>query len=118
MRIAGFIASLTGGIGAGALGLSWLRGTGCHKSEGLGSLLPGNDPVVLAGYLLIVALVLGCIGGLYLLQRRGNLAGPLLLAGGVAPGLIEPRAFVVTFLLILAGLIAQGVGRRQHQGIG
>lgn len=110
MRIAGFITSMLGAIGAGGLGLSWLRNASCREAHGsVDSWLPGGDPVILSAYLLVVALVLACIGGLFVLQGRQRTSGTLLLIAGIGPGLIEPRAFVVTFLLILAGLIAHGL---------
>ena len=40
-----------------------------------------------------------------------NLSGIPLLLAGVVPGLLEPRAFVATFLLVFAGLLAASLPR-------
>jgi hypothetical protein len=97
MRLVSFGTSLVGAIGAGALGLSWLR-----------SGPAGMPSVVIAGYLLVTALALGCIAGMLILQRRDRIAAPLLLAAGLLPGLVEPKAFVVTFVLVLAAFLTTG----------
>ncbi len=97
MRLVGFGISLVGAVGAGALGLSWLRAA----PHGLPS-------VAIAGYLLVLALVLGCVAGMLILQRRDRIAAPMLLGCGLAPGLVEPKAFVVTFLLVLAAFLTTG----------
>jgi hypothetical protein len=97
MRLFSFGISLAGAIGSGALGLSWLRAAPSDFSS-----------VAIAGYLLVLSLVLGCIGGMLILQRRDRFAAPLLLAIGLAPGLAEPKAFVVTFLLVLAAFLTTG----------
>jgi hypothetical protein len=97
MRLVSFGISLVGAVGSGALGLSWLRAA----PSGLSS-------VAVAGYLLVLSLVLGCIAGMLVLQRRDRIAAPLLLACGLLPGLAEPKAFVVTFVLVLAAFLTTG----------
>ena len=63
------------------------------------------------GYVLIAALVVACVGGLLILQRRTRFAAAALGAAGIIPGLLEPRAFVATFLLVFAGLLAASLPR-------
>ncbi len=101
-RLVCIVASLAGGIGAGALGLSWLRGSTRHPSE---PLAWGVDTTTAAAYLLLGALLAGCIGGALVLQGRARLATAVLCTAGLLPGLLEPRAFVVTFALVFAGLV-------------
>ncbi len=57
------------------------------------------------GYVLLAALTAACIGGMLVLQGRSRAASALLCAAGIIPGLVEPRAFVATFLLVFAGLL-------------
>jgi hypothetical protein len=97
MRLVSFGISLVGAVGAGALGLSWLR-----------TAPVGLPSVAIAGYLLVAALVLGCIAGMLILQRRDRIAAPLLLGVGLLPGIVEPKAFVATFLLVLAAFLTTG----------
>jgi hypothetical protein len=95
MRYVSFGISVVGAVGAGTLGLSWLRG------------MPATNTVI-AAYVLVLALVVGSIGGMLILQRRDRLAATVLLAAGFLPGLFEPKAFVATFLLVLAGFLTTG----------
>ena len=100
MRFVKFGISLVGAVAAGALGLSWLR---TPPSPGA-----WPQPIELASYLLVVALVVGCIGGMLILQRRDRIAAPVLLVAGFLPGIVEPKAFVATFVLVLAGFLTTG----------
>jgi hypothetical protein len=103
VRTTALIASLLGAVASGALGLSWLQDATRMERE-----TPHLGQIVLASHALVAALVLGCVAGVFILQGRHRLAGTLCLAAGVAPGMLEPRAFVVTFLLLMAGLMAYG----------
>ena len=106
MKICGFILAVLGSTAAGGLGLAWLRGTGCRDMARTSTLwLPSIDPTLAGAYLLIAALVIGCVAATMLLHGRGRLPAALLISAGLAPGLVEPKAFVVTFVLILAGLL-------------
>lgn len=100
MRLVSFGISLVGAVGAGALGLSWLRAAPLNATA--------NCPLLIAGYLLVLSLVLGCIGGMLILQNRERIAATLLLVAGLLPGLFEPKAFVVTFVLVLAAFLTTG----------
>jgi hypothetical protein len=123
VRTIGFILSVLGATAAGGLGLSWLRGTSCSDhSHGVSlASLTAFDPTIVGAYLLVVSLVLGCIAGTMILQGRGRLASAMLICAGLTPGLVEPKAFVVTFVLILAGLLAYGIRRNpvgEHPTLG
>lgn len=105
MRWFSFFVSLAGSIASGALGLSWLR-AGLTRSTG--PLSWGGHTMELGAYALLAALVFGCLAGLLILRGRTRYAAPLLLACGLLPGLIEPKAFVVTFVLVLAAFLPTG----------
>jgi hypothetical protein len=110
VRITGLIFSLLGAVAAGTLGLSWLQDAARFEREAMLARAVGVDTghLTLASYALVGALVLGCVAGAFILQGRCRLAGALCLAAGIAPGMLEPKAFVVTFLLIMAGFLAYG----------
>jgi hypothetical protein len=96
------VAAMVGGVAAGALGLSWLRspppGSSWSMATGLGT-----------GYALLAALAVACIGGVMVLQGRNRVAAIVLCTAGLVPGLLEPRAFVGTFVLVFAGLLASSL---------
>jgi hypothetical protein len=109
VKTSGFILAVLGSTAAGSLGLSWLRGTGCAPIARTTDSWPlVFDATLLGGYLLVAALVAGCISATMIVQNRTRLAGALLTSAGVIPGLVEPKAFVVTFVLIFAGLLTWG----------
>lgn len=116
MRITALIFSLLGAIAAGTLGLSWLQDAARFQSEAMVAQAVGVDVdrLLLASYTLVGALVLGCVASAFTLQGRSRLAGSLCLAAGIAPGMLEPKAFVVTFLLIMAGFLAYGSAPNGH----
>lgn len=93
------VATVVGGLAAGLMGLSWLDspppGSAWSMATGVGT-----------GYALLTALAAACAGALLVLQGRGRPASILLFSAGVVPGLLEPRAFVATFVLVFAGLLA------------
>ena len=64
-----------------------------------------------SGYTLLIALAVACVGGLMVFQGRNRIASIVLCSAGVVPGLLEPRAFVATFLLVFAGLLAASLPR-------
>jgi hypothetical protein len=110
MKISGFILAIVGAAAAGGLGLSWLRGAGCREvARVTTSWLPAIDSTLVGAYLLVAALVIGCVAATIILQGRGRVASALLISAGLTPGLVEPKAFVVTFVLILAGLLTWGM---------
>jgi|GEM_PF-2152398 len=101
-------AAMVGGVAAGAMGLSWLTtpppGSTWSMATGAGT-----------AYALFAALAVSCIGGVMVLQGRNRAATIALCSAGVIPGLIEPRAFVATFLLVFAGLLASTLPRLRKQ---
>lgn len=97
---------MVGGVAAGAMGLSWLR---TPPPSSTWSMTTGMG----TAYVLIAALGAACIGGLLVLQQRGRAASVVLCSAGIVPGLLEPRAFVATFLLVFAGLLAGSLPRRR-----
>ncbi len=106
------VASMTGGVAAGAMGLTWLR-----VPPALGPSVWGVDVAIITAYALLAALLVACFGGVLVLQGRTRLAAILLCAAGIVPGMIEPRAFVATFLLVFAGLLAPPPRRLAHRRI-
>lgn len=100
------VAAMAGGVAAGAMGLSWLSAPPPSSSW---SLTTG----VGTAYVLLAALAAACIGGLLVLQGRSRVASVVLCAAGIVPGLVEPRAFVATFLLVFAGLLTSSLPKRR-----
>lgn len=104
---------LLGGIAAGHLGLRWLDGAA--RQRGILGLSPvaEHEAVMLsvAAYVMVAAMVAAAVGGLLAWQQRGRAAGTVLLFAGVVPGIVDLRAFVVTCVLILAAMLAYGIGR-------
>lgn len=99
------VAAMAGGVAAGAMGISWLQ---APPPASQWSMLTG----VATGYALLGSLACACAGALLVLQGRHRVAGLVLSTAGVLPGLLEPRAFVATFLLVFAGLIASSLPSR------
>ena len=99
------VAAMAGGVAAGAMGLSWLNapppGSSWSMTTGAGT-----------GYVLLASLAAACIGALLVLQDRGKVASIVLCSAGLLPGLVEPRAFVATFLLVFAGLLTSSLPKR------
>lgn len=98
------IALIVGAIGGsfcGALGLEWMRDLAHQQAI-------GQDPlrVQIAAYALMLALVGGVAGGFLALGNRGRWAATIFLIAGIVPGLIDPRAFVVTCVLVLGGILS------------
>lgn len=103
---------LAGAAGAGHLGVRWL-GEAARRQIALGpSVIAGHDVVLLsvAAYTLLGAMVAGLLGSVLAWQRRGRAAGTLLLTAGLVPGILDLRAFVITCVLILAGMLGYGLG--------
>ncbi len=100
------VAAMVGGVAAGAMGLSWL-------SEPPPSSSWAMTTGVGTGYVLLAALAAACVGGLLVLQGRCRVASVVLCAAGLVPGLVEPRAFVATFLLVFAGLLTSALPKRR-----
>jgi len=100
------VATMVGGVAAGAMGLSWLStpppSSSWSMTTGVGT-----------GYVLLAALAAACVGGLLVSQGRCRVASVVLCAAGILPGLVEPRAFVATFLLVFAGLLTSSLPKRR-----
>ena len=100
-HLACIIASTVGGVAAGAMGLDWLQSPPLPASSSL-----GVETSEAAAWSLVAALLAAIVGCSLLLLRRNRAAAIVLFTAGLVPGLLDPRAFVVTFLLVFAGLIA------------
>ena len=104
-RLVCMIAATIGGVGSGALGLHWMtRPPVAPLME-----LPFG---LSAAYLLIGALLAACVATALVLHGRLRVAAVTLCAAGIVPGLFEPRAFVVTFALVFAGLVTPTTSAR------
>ncbi len=103
------LASMAGGIASGAMGLSWLA----QPPSGASWAFTSDA----TAYLLLATLVAACVGGLLVLQSRTRWAVVVLCSAGVVPGVLEPRAFVATFLLVFAGLLASSLPRGPRSAV-
>jgi hypothetical protein len=97
------------------MGLLWL-------SEALRPHIPAARDVVtepalaLAGAAaLLLAMIVGLFGSMLAQRPHPRGAAACLLAAGLLPGLLDPRAFVVTSLTCLAGLLAASLEPRRRR---
>ena len=95
-----------GGVAAGTLGLRWLQEV-ARRQIALGPAAAVDHPTVL---LSVAAYAL--LGAVLAWRGRGHTAGTLLLVAGLVPGILDLRAFLVTCVLILAGMLAYGLPGR------
>jgi len=103
-----------GGVAAGTLGLRWLQEV-ARRQIALGPAAAVDHPTVLlsvAAYALLGAMVAALLGAVLAWRGRGHTAGTLLLVAGLVPGILDLRAFLVTCVLILAGMLAYGLPGR------
>src|SRR5207249_4347403 len=94
---------------AGYLGWKWFSDS--RQVGALAELLPEAEKaefnrLVYASYILMGAAVAGVLGAVLVYMRKGMIAGLLMLAMGIAPGVLAPKAFVFSSVLILAGALA------------
>lgn len=103
------ILGLVGGLAAGHLGLRWIEHAA--RLQGTATAVTEHQAVLMAltGYVLVAAMVSAVLGSLLAWQQRGRYAGTVLLLSGIVPGVFDLRAFVVTCVLILAGMLAYGL---------
>lgn len=108
MRTVALVLGCCGGLACSVLGLQWFRDAARQSAYPALAALLGQDPwrLELAAYAMLAAFAAGVLGGILAYQNRGRAATALLLGGGILPGLIDPRAFVVTCVLILAGILS------------
>ncbi len=111
-----WVVSSAGAVGAVAaclMGVMWLSDALRPQVPALGQV--GDDPVAtLAAAAALLAATIASVIGSVLAQRpdpRGT--ATMLLLAGLVPGLIDPRAFVVTWLICLAGMLATSLEPRQ-----
>lgn len=104
MRIAGLILGILGGLSAGLLGAVWISDVNSVDPEM--AALVDMSGMLTAGYLLVLALVLGISGGVLALRGKGRWAAGLMIPAAVAPAFLQPSALVFTFLLLLAGILS------------
>lgn len=108
MRTIALLLGSCGGIGCSVLGVQWLREAARYQEFPAVAALVGQDPgrLQLTAYLMLAALAAGIVGGILAYQNRGRAAAVVLLTAGVLPGILDARAFVVTCVLILAGILS------------
>ena len=107
MRRVGLILGGVGGLACGALGVHWLGEAERSEANPVLAYALGRDPeqLKLAAILLVAAMLAGVLGGIAAHRSRSRAAGVLMVIAGALPGIIDPRAFVATCVLILAGLL-------------
>lgn len=113
------LLGLLGAAGAGHLGLRWLEQV-ARRQAAAGPLAVEHEAVLLsvAAYALLGAMVAAVLGSVLAWQRRGRTAGTILLTAGLVPGILDLRAFMVTCVLILAGMLAYGLYGRSRMVTG
>lgn len=106
-------AGAAGAVAAGLMGLMWLSDALRPQVPALGRM--GDDPVVAlaASAALLLAMIAGIVGSVLAQRPDPRGAATTLLLAGLVPGLIDPRAFVVTWLICLAGTLATSLEPRQ-----
>lgn len=107
MRRVGLILGGVGGLACGALGVHWLGEAERTEANPVLAYALGRDPeqMKLAAILLVAAMLAGLLGGIAAHMSRSRSAGVLMLIAGALPGIIDPRAFVASCVLILGGLL-------------
>ena len=115
MRIAAFILAILGGLAAAALGITWLDDLDKYKESLELAEQAGISftSLRISAYLLLTGLLTGIAGGVLALQRKGKIAAAVLIGSATAPAILEPKALVFTFLLLVAGLLALGAKPKQ-----
>lgn len=108
VRHAGVIIAVLGGIVSGALGLTWLRDVARYELGSHFVDVREVEQLSWAGYALVLALVAASVSAVLAVHGRRKIAGTTLLVAGLAPGLLDLRAFIATWLLILAGVLLHG----------
>ena len=108
VRHAGVIIAVLGGIVCGALGLTWLRDVARYELGSHFMDVRELRQLSWAGYTLLASLVASSVSAVLAAHERRKLAGMVLLVAGLAPGLIDLRAFIASWLLILAGILLHG----------
>lgn len=115
MRIAVLILAILGAIGAGILGVIWVSDYESGKDlVNLAGALGGEEAVDvdefhrlgIAAYMLLVAALLGVVGGILAFLGKGKIAGAIMLVGVAIPGFLAPMSLVFSGLLALAGVLA------------
>lgn len=108
MRTIALVLGASGGLASALLGLQWLDQASRQRSYATLAAAIGQDPgrLEIAAYMLVAALIAGVFGGILAYRGEGKTAAVVLLVGGLAPGLVDPRAFVVTCVLVLAGILS------------
>ena len=100
--------AIIGALAAGTLGVTWLWDASAREVYAAAGSPQSAGPPVVAAYLLLAALAVGCAASVFAHEGRPRLAGSLLIGIGILPGMFEPKAFIVTFVLLLAGILIYG----------
>jgi hypothetical protein len=121
MRVVVLIIALLGAVASGFLGYKWfsdsrsdeyklarqLAGAAAESgSEEAKAKVAEVDRLVTASYFLMAAFALGIAGGILAYTGRGLIAGVILLAASIVPGILAPKSFVFSCPLLLAGLLS------------
>jgi len=120
MRIVGLILGVIGGLLAGVLGLTWLRDASRMRelvdaARSLGVDTGEVDKLVIAAYILLVAMVVGIAAGVLAFKGKGKIAAALMIISAIAPALFAPKALVFTFILLLGGLLSLAAKPKVNQ---
>jgi hypothetical protein len=111
MRITSLILGVIGGLLAGTLGLTWMQDANRMReliaaARNLGVDTGEVDKLIIAAYILLVAMVVGIVAGVLAFKGKGKIAAPLMILGAIAPAFFAPKALVFTFILLLGGLLS------------
>ncbi len=111
MRIVGLILGVLGGLLAGMLGITWMRDANRMRelvdaARNLGVDTGEVDKLIIAAYILLVAMIVGLVAGVLAFRGKGKIAAPLMILGALAPAIFAPKALVFTFILLVGGLFS------------
>lgn len=111
MRWATLILGTCGGLTCGHLGALWLRESWRLRADPELAAAMGRDPAIAiaSALALLLAMIAALAGGVLAHNCRARTSGALLIVAGLAPGMFDPRAFVVGSVLCLAGILALGL---------
>lgn len=114
MRVAALIFGLLGALGSGFIGAKWLSDANQEKAkiDLIRALDPAKakeiDRLINTAYSLLAAAVLGVVGGVLAISRKGMIAAGLFLVAFIVPLLLfgDAKIIIFTFGLALAALFA------------
>jgi hypothetical protein len=118
MRIVALLLGITGALLSGLLGVKWLSDAAdaraaIEAARALGADTTELDSVVRAAYGLLGSVVLGVVGGVLALLRKGKAAAGLLALGVLVPAAFSLKTLLTTFFLGMGALFALGAKPKQ-----